>query len=102
MCYFFRKGGGKSVAGAKILTFRQIHNAIIALSAPEGGPNSIANFDGGRVIAGIAPWIRHCTLTLNRLSSLSVLYMECEKMRELNCDDIIASFAVQKEVDVIT
>ena len=40
MCYF-SVGGAKSVAdidtGAKILTFRQIHNAIITLSAPKGG-----------------------------------------------------------------
>src|SRR6218665_2674934 len=39
---FFRREGGKSVADintaeAKILIFRQIHNAIITLSAPEGG-----------------------------------------------------------------
>jgi len=41
MCYFL-VGGAKSVAdidtgGAKILTFRQIHNAIITLSVPEVG-----------------------------------------------------------------
>ena len=33
--------------GAKILTFQQNHNTSIALSVPEGGPNSIENFDGG-------------------------------------------------------
>ena len=42
ICYF-SVGGAKSVAdidtggGAKILTFRQIHNTIIILSASEGG-----------------------------------------------------------------
>src|SRR6218665_2681014 len=61
---FFRWGGAKSVADidtgwAKIPTFRQIDNAIITLSAPEGGPNSIDNFDGV-AMAGFAPWIRHC------------------------------------------
>ena len=63
MCYFSVGGqirsrhhyGGRG----KILTFRQIHNATITLSAPEGGPNSIANYDGGhgRICP---PWIRHC------------------------------------------
>jgi len=32
------------------------------LFLPRGGPNSIANFDGGGAMAGFAPsWIRHCT-----------------------------------------
>ena len=51
MWYFFRRGG-KSVAdididtGVQNLTFRQIHNAIITLSALPEEVNSIANFDG--------------------------------------------------------
>jgi len=60
MCYF-SVGGVKSVAdidtGAKILTFRQIHNAIITLSALRGA-NSIANFDGGPW-PDLPPWILH-------------------------------------------
>jgi len=55
---FFCRGGQihrpNRSGGAKILTFQQIHSAIITLSALEGGPNSIANFDGG-AMAGFAP-----------------------------------------------
>src|SRR6218665_1260862 len=45
--------------GTKILTFQQNHNTTIALSVPEGGPNSIANFDGGYGRICPPPWIRH-------------------------------------------
>src|SRR6218665_623177 len=48
---FFRRGGAKSVADidtgwAKIPTFRQIDNAIITLSAPEGGPTPLTTSMG--------------------------------------------------------
>jgi len=60
---YFSVGGGKAVThidtgGAKILTFRQIHNAIITISAPRG-PNSIDNFDGGAWPDLPPLWIRH-------------------------------------------
>ena len=55
----------KSVAkinkgGVKILTFQQIHSATITISALKGGPNSIANFDGGAMAGFAPPWIRRC------------------------------------------
>ena len=54
---FSRRGGPNlsptSIGGAKILTFRQIHNTIVILSSPRG-PNSIINFVG-RAMAGLPP-----------------------------------------------
>ena len=72
---FFRRGA-KSVAhietGAKILTFPQIHNAIVTLSAPEGGQTPLPTSMGGH--GRICPlWIRHwlCALltVVNRLTT---------------------------------
>src|SRR6218665_3929980 len=62
MVFFHRGGQIRSrhrYGGAKILTFQQNHNTSIALSVPEWGPNSIANFDGGPW-PDLPPWIRHC------------------------------------------
>src|SRR6218665_403596 len=39
--------------GAKILTFRKIYTTIVILYYSDGGPTSIANFDGG--MPGLAP-----------------------------------------------
>ena len=63
LMWYFSVGGGKSVpdidtGGAKILTFTQIYNAIITLSAPEGGQTLLPTSMGGhgRICP---PWIRH-------------------------------------------
>src|SRR6218665_3593779 len=50
----------KSDRGAKILTFRQIHSAIITLSALKGGQTPLPTSMGG-AMAGFGPhWIRRC------------------------------------------
>ena len=64
MCYFSVGEGGQirsrhRYGGAKILTFRQIHNAIITLSAPEGGQTHCQLRWGGPW-PDLPPWIRHC------------------------------------------
>src|SRR6218665_3606325 len=60
--WYFPSGGAKSVAdidrGAKILTFRQIHSAIITLSALEGGQTPLPTSMGGPW-PDLPAWIRH-------------------------------------------
>ena len=55
--WYFSIGGAKSIAnintGGKIIIFRQIHNAIITLSAPEGGQTSLTTSMGA--MARFAP-----------------------------------------------
>src|SRR6218665_1382247 len=57
-CGIFRRGGQipsrHRYGGPKSLPFRHIHSAIITLSAPRKGPNSIDNFDD-EAMAGFAP-----------------------------------------------
>src|SRR6218665_3976701 len=57
---FFRRGPNPKPTSirAKILTFRQIHIAIITLS--EGGQTPFPTSMGG-AMTGFAPWIRHCS-----------------------------------------
>ena len=55
MCHSFGRGG-KIDTGGKILSFRQIHNALITLSAPEGGQTPLPTSMGGPW-SDLPPWI---------------------------------------------
>ena len=78
--FLFLLRGAKSVAdidagGNKIRTFRQIHNAIITLSASEGGQTPLTTSMRGRGRI-CPPWIRHwvqlCFAYLQKIASLWV------------------------------
>jgi len=75
--------GRKSVAdidrGAKILTFRQIHSAIITLSALEGGQTPLPTSMRGPW-PDLPPWIRHCPAVQYCNATIFLfLYNICQK-----------------------
>ena len=64
LCYFFHRGA-KSAAyidtGGQNPYFSTKSQYYHCSFCPGGGPNSIANFDGGAMAGFAPPWIRHCT-----------------------------------------
>src|SRR6218665_3581976 len=88
MCYF-SVGGPNSrqrYGGAKIITFRQIHNAIITLSAPDGGqtplPTSMwgpwPDLPPGSATVNPKPrWLRHCSFKFFVIKPFSYTSFHC-------------------------